>query len=307
MAYLEHMTTRKLQPLKEFNAEVVQKPLNGLLTNVSREVERSLKQAMKARNLESERLWSLLFMMLRLATCSYESVSFLLVSAQDDPKLLSRRALAIPPINRQMMDALFSLVYMMDDFSARSLDYEISGYRQLRELIDNYFAKYGAELEWQPYLDSLKDLQSLTEHYLPITTEQKNDPKGIPRWPPPSRLIKKNTASQPFLNYMHTWLYNDTSAQAHLNAVGLAQVGAFVLTSVAPEHMQRLIEERTIKQYTYVHFTRTMIVVLAIATEIDAYRNFANREAIERLWGLLSGFVAEAKDVYQQRYEAMLR
>ena len=103
------------------------------------------------------------------------------------------------------------------------------------------------------------------------------------------------------------WLYNDTSAQAHLNAVGLAQVGGLVITSVAPEHMQRLIEDRTIHQFTYIHFTRTMIVVLAIATEIDAYRKFPNREAVVRLWTLMSGFVEEAKDVYEQRYEALLR
>ena len=128
------MTTRRFQPLKVFNAEVVQKPLDGLLINVSREVERSLKTAIEARNPETERHWSLLLMILRLAARSYESVCFLLLSAQDDPKLLSRRALVIPPINRQMMDALFSLVYMMDDFPARSLEYELSGYRQLREV-----------------------------------------------------------------------------------------------------------------------------------------------------------------------------
>ena len=196
---------------------------------------------------------------------------------------------------------------MMDDFPARSLEYEISGYRQLHETFTNYFARYGLEAKWQDYLNNLRDLQALMEHYLPITPEQKNDPRVIPRWPPPSRLIKKNTPSQPFLIYLHTWIYNDTSAQAHLNAAGLAQVGGFAISGSAPEQMQRLLEERTIHQYTYVHFTRAIIVVLAIATEIDAYRKFANREAVRRIRGLLSGFVEEAKDVYHQRYEAMLR
>ena len=50
----------------------------------------------------------------------------------------------------------------------------------------------------------------------------------------------------------------------------------------------------------------SLIVVLAIATEIDAYRGFTNKEAIGRVWGLLVGFVEEAKDVYLQRYEAVL-
>jgi len=80
------VTMRNLQPLKSFNAEVVQKPLSGLLTNLNREVEKSLKQAIEVRDLDAERGWSLLFMILRLATSSYESVCFLLVSAQDDPQ-----------------------------------------------------------------------------------------------------------------------------------------------------------------------------------------------------------------------------
>jgi len=108
---------RSLQPLRSFNAEIVQKPLTGLLTNLNRELERSLKQAIKTRDLEKERQWSLLSMILRLASTSYETVYFLIVSAQDDPEVLTRRAVAVPPLNRQVMDALFSLVYMMDEFS----------------------------------------------------------------------------------------------------------------------------------------------------------------------------------------------
>jgi len=301
------VTTGTLSPLSEFNAEVVQKPLNGLLTNVNREIERSLKQAIEARNHEKERHLSLLSMMLRLASSSYESICFLLVSAQDDPKVQIRRATAIVPINRQIMDALFTLVYMLDDFPARSLQYEISGYRQLCETLERYFARFGAEPRMKDYLENLKSLRSLTEHYLPITPEQKTDLTTISRWPTPSGLITKKTASQPFLEFLHTWLYNDTSAQSHLNAIGLAQVGAFALTDVAPDHMRRVIEERSIRQYTYLHFTRTLTVVLAIATEIDAFQKFQNREAAQRLWTLLSGFVEEARDVYQQRYEGLLR
>lgn len=301
------MSKANLQPLAEFNAEVVQKPLNGLLTNVSREIERSLKGAIEAQDRVKERHFSLLLMMIRLAISSYESVCHLVVSAQDDPKLLMRRATAVVPINRQMMDSLFSLIYMLDDFPARSLEYEISGYRQLRETRDRYIARYSSEARMQEYLANLNNLCDLTERYLPITTGQRADPSKIPRWPPPSRLIKRKTASRTFLGFLHAWLYDDTSAQSHVNAAGLAQVGAFMLTGVGPEHMQRLIEQRAIRQYTFLHFSRTLIIVLAVATEIDAFQSFENREAIKRLWTLLSGWVEEAKDVYQRRYAAMLQ
>ena len=56
---------RKLQPVEEFNAEIVQKPLAGLLFNAEREVEKRLKQAPRLQDKETERRLSLLFMMLR--------------------------------------------------------------------------------------------------------------------------------------------------------------------------------------------------------------------------------------------------
>jgi hypothetical protein len=185
------MNTGQLKPLTQFNAEVVQTPLKGLLTNISRELERSLQQAMESRSAVAERHWSLLLIMLRVALNSYEAICFLLVSAEKDPEKLRHFALVLPPVNRQMMDALFSLVYMRDDFPTRSLEYEVSGYRQFREMRENFSSKYGAILEWQPHLQDLRDLQQTMEKYLPITPEQKANPSTIPFWPPPSRLRKR--------------------------------------------------------------------------------------------------------------------
>jgi hypothetical protein len=142
---------------------------------------------------------------------------------------------------------------------------------------------------------------------MPLTPEQKNDPtKCIYRWPTPSRLIQKPGPSQAFLEYLHTWLYDDTSAQAHMNAAGLGHLGGFVIADIAPDHIRRLIEDRTIFQYTYLHFTRMLIIVLAIGSEIDGHFGFANRQAASLTWVLLSEFVGEAKDVYQRRYKAKL-
>jgi hypothetical protein len=204
------------------------------------------------------------------------------------------------------VDLLFTLIFMMDDFPSRSLAYELSGYRQLREEFDKFYARFGAHPKWQLWFANLLDLRQTMEKYLPLTPEQKADPTPIPYWRSPFRLKRIPTTSRPFLEFLDKWLYGDTSAQAHLNAAGLLSVGAFVLSSLAPEEMREVIESRTIHQHTYRHFSRTLITVLAIASEIDTFCQLNNREALARLWGLLAGYVEEAKDVYQQRYQAML-
>ena len=299
------MTQQKLAPLEEFNAEIVQKPLRGLLVNMDVELERRLKAASESRDSEAERRLSLLLLMLRFTSNSYEAICFLLSTEDDSPKRKSQFALIVPPANRQLLDLLFTLVYIMDDFPARSLAYELSGYRQLREEYEQFHERFGTDPKWRRHFDGLQESQRMMEQYLPITPEQKTNPKVIARWLGPSKLVKKTTKSQTFLQFLDKWLYRDTSAQAHLNARGLLETGLFLLSSLAPEEMREVIEKRTIRQYTARHFSRTLLTVLAIAGEIDTYCQLNNRETLARLWGLLSGYFEEAKDIYERRYQAM--
>jgi hypothetical protein len=133
------------KPLGVFDASIVQPKLSGFLSNVSRELEKRLISSIELHDSEGERHQSLLLIMLRLAIKSYETICFLLVSAGQDSKKLSRFALVVPPINRQVMDTLFSLIYMLDDFSARSLQYETAGYRQLREIREKHARRFAAD------------------------------------------------------------------------------------------------------------------------------------------------------------------
>ena len=43
-----------------------------------------------------------------------------------------------------------------------------------------------------------------------------------------------------------------------------------------------------------------------VATEIDTFCRLDNHDALPKLWVTLSGYVEEAKDVYERRYQVML-
>jgi hypothetical protein len=245
-------------------------------------------------------------MMLRFASRSYEAVCFLLTNPTKNPKWSDHFVLLVPPANRQLLDLLFTLVYMLEDFPSRSLDYEFAGYRQVREEYDRLYERFGSDPKWDERLAGLRETIQTFENYLPLSPEQKAEPQRmIHYWPAPFRPKRKVTSSKPFLEFLDKWLYDETSAQAHLNAKGLIAVGLFVLSNVAPEEMKQEIDQRAIRQYTYVQFTRTLTTVLAIASEIEHFCRLGNREPVARIWGLLSGFVDEAKDVYDQRYQAI--
>jgi hypothetical protein len=299
-------TKPQLTPLEVFDARIVQTPLRGLLRNMDGSLGRLLAQAMAARDPEAERKLSLLLMMLRFTQNSYEAISFLCSDEDDAPKRKREFVLILAPTNRQLLDLLFTLVFMLDDFPPRSMAYERSGYRQLREEYDKFYGKFGTEPKWQTHFADLREFQQTMEKYVSVTPEQKADPTIISYWQGPYKLMQKPTKSQPYLEHLERWLYGETSAQAHLNAAGLFTVAGFVISDLAPDDQQKAIMGRNLEKYKFRHFSRFLITVLAIASEIDTFCQLNNRETLSHLWVLLGGYAPEADEVYKLRYQAML-
>jgi hypothetical protein len=214
------MAEQKLSPLGVFDARIVQTPLQGLLRNMDSELARLLKQGMTSHNREAERRLSLFLIMLRFTKNSYEAASFLCSDSDDAPKRKRDFVLILPPTNRQLLDLLFTLVFMLDEFPVRSMAYELSGYRQAREEYDKFQARYGTHPKWQIHLLTLREWLPTMEKYFSITPEQKADPALIKYWRAPYKLMQTPTKSQPFMEFLEKWLYGETSAQAHLNAAG---------------------------------------------------------------------------------------
>jgi hypothetical protein len=299
-------TKPKLTSLKVFDARIVQTPIRGLLRNMDSELARILRQAMESQDPQTERKLSLFLMMLRFTKNSYEAVAFLCSDEDDAPKRKREFVLILPATNRQLLDLLFTLVFMLDDFPVRSVAYELSAYRQLREEYDKFYSRYVTDPKWEIHLRELREFKGTVEKYLSITPEQKTNPTLISRWYAPYRLMKTPTKSQAFMEFLEKWLYGETSAQAHLNAAGMFAAAGFVMSDFAPDDEQKMIVDRNLEKYKFRHFSRCLITVLAIASEIDNFCELKNREALSRLWVLLGGYVAEADDVYKLRYQAML-
>lgn len=294
------------EPLQVFDSRLVQAPLQGLLRNIDGELERLLKKSMSSRDPLAERKYSLFLLMSRFTRNSYEAVSFLCSDSDDARRRKREFVLVLPPTNRQLLDLLFTLVFMLDDFPARSLEFELAGYRQARAVYDRFHERFGTDPKWQPYFKDLRNFQLQMETYLPITATQKASPESIPYWRAPYKLMKTPTKSQPFLKFLERWLYGETSAQAHLNAAGLFSVGLFLMTDFAPENEREVITNRNLEQFKFRHFSRTLTTVLAIATEIDTFCDLGNRETLAGLWVMLGGHAAEADDIYKLRYQAVL-
>jgi hypothetical protein len=293
-------------PLIEFDARTVQPPLQGLFRNMDCELVRRMKKAIASRDTQAERTLTLFLLMVPFTKNSNEAMSFLCSSEDDQPKRKKEFALLLPPANRQLLDLLFTLVFMLDDFPTRSMNYERCGYRQAREEYDKFFTKYGTHPMWQAHFLTLQGWLPTMEIYLSIKAEQKAKPASIPYWRGPYKLMKTPIRSQAFLEFLEKWIYGETSAQAHLNPLGLFSVGAVLLSEFAPEVERQKVVDQLLDQFLFRHFSRNLTTVLEIASEIENFCQLGNREALARMWVTFGLHADEAKEVYTQRYQAML-
>jgi hypothetical protein len=296
---------RKLKPLIAFDVSLVQPRLEGLLVNVDRDLQRKLEKSGHAPNTNSTRQIILMLTMARITSNAYTGLCYLLVD-QGAPRWRKNFALLLAPANRQLMDILCSIVYIRDDFAARTLDYERAAYRAFKEEYQSCQKTFRGHPEWKPYLI---DQQTMLRHVaktVGITLKEKRNLDLIVRWKQPFKLSKKPTKSQPFLKWVVKWLYNDTSAEAHISGAGLFFVAPFLLADLADEQTRHTIESRARLQYEARHLGRTLMTVLAILTEIDAQFKLNNHAAAAYIWRVLVDYLPEAKEMYQERYQSML-
>jgi hypothetical protein len=295
---------RLSKPLRRFDYQLVQARMDGLLFNVDRHLQRLKGQ--QRHNQTADRCLSLLDVLLRFARNSYHAVWFLTADTPPDHHRRPNYVLVVPSINRQLLDLLFSLVYMLDDFEARSLRYQRAGWREAREEYQKFKTHFSANPAWKQHFMNLKDNLTMMVSAFGITPEQQQDPSSIQYWRHPGELKDEQTPSRPFLRYLDKWLYADTSAQAHLSFGGLIPVAVFLVADLVGGQAQQFVEERIIQQYRFMHTSRTAIVTLAIATEIDVYLKLGYKGDALYLWRVFCDYVEEAKEMFENRYDQRL-
>lgn len=294
------------KPLRNFDYSLVAKRMDGLLINIDRDLQKIGNQAACAGHHRASQSLSLLNVIIRFAQNSYDAVRYFAGNTPEDHRRNPNYVLVVPTINRQLLDLLFSLVYMFDDFNVRSLQYQRAGWRELDQEYRMFKMRFLKDPEWKQHFKNVKKVLDSLILEFGINEEQCRNPALIPFWKTPSQLKDEKTHSKPFLRFLEKWLYADTSAQAHLSFGGLIMVAPFLVADMVGGQDEEWVKNRIILQYHFRHFSRAAIITLAIATEIDFYCKLGNADAAAYLWSIFAEYSAEAKEMLEQRYEKLL-
>jgi hypothetical protein len=302
--------SKSLKPLVRFDYGLVGSKIAGLSFNLDRDLRRRMEDAEMRGDRDADRCLTLLNVMLRFAYNSYETVLYIAGDMPEDLRRKPNYVLVVPNINRQLLDLLFSLVYMMEDFRPRSLAYQKAGWRDTHEEMVQFKESFAHDPEWATHFAMMERLLEASAERHGVTEEEKKNPKLIRYWNTPYQFLKdlrkKPEPCAPFLEYLNKWLYKDVSAHAHLTFGGLFKMSPFLIAEMFGKEEVEKVNDRPMKLFHFTQLTRTALSFLAIATEIDTYCHFGNEETINYIWTVFNGYAAEAKELWDVRYRDRL-
>lgn len=81
----------------------------------------------------------------------------------------------MPTANRQLVDILCKIVYMLDELVPRAKAYQRAGYRELRDMQHLYKTSFSGDAAWKDYFKVIENELTKMVEYMKITDEEVKD------------------------------------------------------------------------------------------------------------------------------------
>jgi hypothetical protein len=311
IATVRRKTTKGRKPLHteskppaNLDASVITEPLDSLISALGNKIEREWPARFS--NIVGAR--ELFLLTVRIADVTSRSIRWLSAEKPPNPARIPEYCLSVPPLNRTILDNLFTVMFVLEDLPGRCRWYHKAAWREERLELDRYIAEYGHLPEWQEWLGKLKAHSDFGVRFLGISAGEVAQPSTMRSWPNAGamsgyELSPKVSAppSRVFMKYLDDWFYKDLSQQAHLGGTGLMKrASVFLCDRHDPERQAAL------RKNNYSWWGQTITLMLALASELEDYFRFGLRERIQYLWGLTVPVIVVSKEVYDKRYAAIL-
>jgi hypothetical protein len=284
-------------PSLDFGA--IQKELDSLLIAVPNKIDREWPPALSKNGLAQTMLHTTAL----VSANTFKSIRFLVAQKPVDPSRRLEYALSTPPLTRTILDSLFNVVFLFEDFTKHSKWYFKSGWRELRQEHERYTATYGGDPDWKDWLKWQQKGLQMVEVLAQITAAEKADPKSIPWWPNPGKMPQHprvSSATRDYLTYLNDWFYRELSAASHLSLLGLLDRGGHLVNEGDPNQYRFLDKYRSDCVFT------TITILLALLSEIEIGLGLGVATRLKYVWSVVASYCGATKNVYERRYATNL-
>lgn len=300
------METRTIvRPQDSLDFGVITEPLDSLLAALENKIER--EWPVRFASVHGAR--ALFLLTLRTAGATYRSVRWLCADKPPDPDRRLEYSISVPPLNRTILDSLFTLIFVLEDLRSRCEWFFKADWRETRLELNRHEGEYGHLPEWQEWLTRLRAYSDAGVTIAGVSPAEVAEPLSIPRWPNPGGMINYEVSSKSplpptrsFLKYLNDWFYADLSQQSHLGGSGLMKRAGALIN----DYRRDPGTEANLKRYKNSQVSQTVALILALASEIEAHLNFGLRERSQYVWGVVTPYIVVAGELYEKRYASLL-
>lgn len=263
---------------------------------VNQPLEEVINQVISKLKKENRKPNNFYFLLKGLLTTSFQTYKAIRKLVVKDPKYPTQAHV----LGRSLMDALFTIVMLVEKPLEYSRWYESAGYRVMWEKYDRELQRYRNDPKWKPYLDEKKKFLNASADLFGLSEDEKVNPnKYIKYWPIPSRILKFKMVcneKQKFLEEVYSWCYGQSSEWSHQAWGGMA-AGVF---ATMPEYHWHLGKFESDAVYTGILF------LLMILSEIEVSCSYGLKQKLRYIWTILNNYFDESENYYQLRYNGLL-
>jgi len=250
----------------------------------------------------------------RIAINTFKTIIYLCADTQEDYRRDRKFSLSVPPLNRTILENVMTALFVLEDIPQRIPWFYKSGYREWKEALIRYKRDYGQYPEWKDFIDTLEQYVDKQLPLIGLTQDEINETeKKIHYWPNPGKMATLSKQANPqsatgdFLSFLNDWFYKALSGQSHLNAHGLVQRGMFfteldIMVRAFGDKADKIIEQE-LERFRNDQIWISIILILALASEIELHFGFGLDQRLKYIWGLIVNYNDQAKDLYERRYK----
>ena len=285
--------------------KVVVDPLDSFLSALENKIDREWPKRLPQQSGARE----LILLTLRTAVATYRSVRWLCADKPHDPHRRLEYSISVPPLNRTILDNLFTLLFVLEDLPTRCSWYFKADWRETRLDLIRHKEEYGQLPEWQDWLKRLEEYSDAGIAIAGLTPAEVASPQTIVRWPNVGAMVTYGVSSKAplppnraFMKYLNDWFYADLSQQSHLAGSGLMKRAGALIN----DYRRNPRTEENLKRYRNSQVGQTLSLILALGSELETHFGFGLRERAQYVWVLMAPYIVVAKELFEKRYAASL-
>lgn len=288
-----------LQRLKRDVPRLPHKLTHEPLTTLSKYCAEHVRRDTADGRLAPSDMWRLVEGFVLAASQTYGAVCSLLAHKRPKPLLLQAAVL-----NRSLFEVLVTVCALFESPTENTAALLKDSYRTMALKLRAETERFGTAPSWQAHLEVMRKHVVRRAADIRLPEQLANDPRRIPEWPTPGRLLFGDRRASPLvfgsraevLKELYLTHYASQSAQTHGRMVTMAMAW-FV------EHPEEHVNPGHAESN---QVTIAQMYLACLFSEITVAANYEVHPRLLELWTYLQEIDGEAKELWKLRYRRSL-